>query len=975
MKSKVKITSAIIAIILAMAISPIYAQWGFKVGEENKMPSADTWNFIKYGEVGASLHSGTVNISIPIYTYQDNDFTIPIALNYASNGYVANVRPGILGPDWVLDAGGKISVEIKGMHDLKATGYAKSYYQFHQLTDPGTGGSYWRYSNFADQNVELGAPAPEIIYVPDDVVNINQNTPKYDAEPDFFHFNFMGYSGSFHLGPNNTIYVYNTNGNNKLHKIELIKNESNNVDIIITDKNGYKYEFPYLWGDRGQDKSGDTKLRVTYNLSKITAPNGRTVEFDYEMYDMTTYRPATFAKTGGAVLDLGDDHNPVTNQDIYSDQRILESVLEAQILSGISVDNDPIINFVYKDYPTGAREQYRRSGSSAMEEFTETKRLSAIKVYNPHIAGNPVIRQADLTYINADYNINYLVGLNISGEGTYSFDYCNISNGSLPPIGTFAVDHWGYYNGKSVSHFLQILSSTNQNTLDETHPENSVRRADSGYAQNGMLQRITYPTGGYSCMEYEAHSYSKSFVRNSSNSFIPQLVNQSGTCGGLRIKSVSNHLADGTQMNKKTYSYTNTDGSSSGILLYFPKYWITYSAQAGSYIESNIQYWSNNLISHNGSHIEYSTVTQTNSDGSCEVFHFSNSSISSKYRDFLDVFDPISEIAPGNGVWSITSNPIIRNIVTPLVSMKAERGKLLKHEIYAAGESSPVKEITYTYDTTRVLPFSLYPVYVIRKFGEILVHTDNWRLISKTEKENNGTTSVTRTETYTYNALGQLGSTTVTASNGTQEITRYTYPYDHSSEGGIFTTMLDKNLHGYPVSETRYIKENGVETLIGGKKYSYSMANGLVKPSILYNYNTETTNWETEHRYTAYDSLGNLLESYNAVNVPTSYIWGYGGMYLVGKVENATRSSLPSAVTATPLNGEMPQQTAATLRNTNNLLLTTFQYNPLIGLSKITFPNGTTESYTYNSSGKLSGIYDHMGEKKSSSFYSPDNRQ
>ena len=223
--------------------------------------------------------------------------------------------------------------------------------------------------------------------------------------------------------------------------------------------------------------------------------------------------------------------------------------------------------------------------------------------------------------------------------------------------------------------------------------------------------------------------------------------------------------------------------------------------------------------------------------------------------------------------------------------------------------------------------------------------------------------------------MGQLGSTTVTASNGTQEITRYTYPYDHSSEGGIFTTMLDKNLHGYPVSETKYIKENGVETLIGGKKYSYSMANGLVKPSILYNYNTETTNWETEHRYTAYDSLGNLLESYNAVNVPTSYIWGYGGMYLVGKVENATRSSLPSAVTATPLNGEMPQQTAATLRNTNNLLLTTFQYNPLIGLSKITFPNGTTESYTYNSSGKLSGIYDHMGEKKSSSFYSPDNRQ
>ena len=975
MKSKVKITSAIIAIILAMAISPIYAQWGFKVGEENKMPSTDTWNFIKYGEVGASLHSGTVNLSIPIYTYRDNDFTIPVSLNYSSNGYVANVRPGILGPDWVLDAGGKISVEIKGMHDLKATGYAKSYYQFHQLTDPGTGGSYWRYSNFADQNVELGAPAPEIIYVPDDVVNINQNTPKYDAEPDFFHFNFMGYSGTFHLGPNNTIYVYNTNGDNKLHKIELIKNESNNVDIIITDKNGYKYEFPYLWGDRGQDKSGDTKLRVTYNLTRITAPNGRTVEFDYDMYDMTTYRPATFAKTGGAVLDLGDDHNPVTNQDIYSDQRILESVLEAQILSGISVDNDPVINFAYKDYPTGAREQYRRSGSSAMVEFSETKRLSAIKVYNPHITGSPVIRHADFTYINADYNINYLASLNISGEGTYSFDYCNLSNGSIPPIGTFAVDHWGYYNGKSVSNFLQILSSTNQNTLDETHPANSVRRADSGYAQNGMLKKITYPTGGYSCMEYEAHSYSKSFVRNSGNSFIPQLVNQSGTCGGLRIKSVSNHLADGTQMNKKTYSYTNTDGSSSGILLYFPKYWITYSAQAGSYIESNIQYWSNNLISHNGSHIEYSTVTQTNSDGSREVFHFSNSSISSKYRDFLDVFDPINEVAPGRGEWSITSNPVVRNIVTPLVSMKAERGKLLKHQIYAAEASLPVKETIYTYDTTRVLPFSLYPVYVIRKFGEILVHTDNWRLISKTEKETNGTTTITRTESYTYNAKGQLSSVTATSSNGTQQTTRYTYPYDHSAEGGIYTTMLSRNLHAYPVSETKYITENGVQKQIWGKKYSYSLVNNLVKPATLYNYNSTAGNWNVECTYTQYDTLGNLIESCDANNIPTSYIWGYNGRYMVGMAENTARSELPATITSAPLATEIDEITANSINSSGNKLLTTYHYKPMIGITKVRFPNGITESYTYNSSGKLLDVKNNSGKKNKSTYYSPDNRK
>ena len=974
MNCKVKITSAIIAIILAMAISPIYAQWGFKAGEETKAPSTDTWNFVRQGEVGASLHTGTVNLSIPIYTYQDNDFTIPVSASYSSNGYVANVRPGILGPDWVLDAGGKISVEIHGMQDFLPSQNAKSYYRFHQLSNPGVEGSYWRYSNYADQNIELGAPAPEIIYIPEPGKDIHSTADKYDAEPDFFHFNFMGYCGSFHLGTNNNVYVYNTNGDNKLHKIEFTTtNNSNNVNIVITDKLGYKYEFAYSDGDRSQDYSGDTKLRTSYNLTSITAPNGRTASFNYEPYDMTTYRPATYANTGG-VIDLSDDNNPVSNSTHYSDQRVLESIVESQILTGISVDNKPVIEVAYLDLPSGSKDQHRVNIGSTLYEFNECKRLSSLKALNPYSTTNPVIRQADFTYsCTGNPRINYLSSMDITGEGTYAFDYYGMPNGNFPPIGTFSVDHWGYYNGKAVGNFLKIVN-TNSTTLDETL-SNATRDHDATFAINGMLKRITYPTGGYSEMEYEAHTYGKAFRRNSGNYFMPTLVSENGSCGGLRIKSVSNHIEDGTQINKKTYSYTLSNGQSSGILLYFPKYWITYSAQAGSHIESNIQYWSNNLISHNGSHIEYATVTQTNSDGSKEVFHFSNSGISFKYRDAVEVSDIVNEFTPIYGEWGITSNAIIRNIVAPYVSKKAERGKLLKHQIYAAGVSTPVKEITYTYDTTRALSTDTYPVYLIRKFGKVPVYTDNWRLISKTETEHNNGQTFTRTEAYTYNAKGQMSSVTTTSSNGTQETTRYTYPYDHLSEGGIYTTMLSRNLYGYPVSESRYIKENGVEKQIWGKKYSYSLVNGLVKPSVLLNYNTENQNWENEHRYTAYDLLGNLLESYNAVNVPTSYIWGYGGMYLVGKVENATRSNLPSDITATPLNGELPQQTAATLRNTNNRLLTTYQYTPLIGLSKVTFPNGTTESFTYNSTGKLSNIYDHWGNKKGANYYSPDNRQ
>lgn len=972
MKSKVKITSAIIAIILAMAISPIYAQWGFKIGEEMKIPSADAWNFVKQGEVGANLHTGTISLSIPVYTYKDNDFTIPVSLNYSSNGFVANIRPGLLGPDWTLQAGGCISVEIRGMSDFKSENYASSYYQYHLLSNPGTEGSYWRYSNYADQNIELGASAPEIIYIPQPGMNIFNNTPKYDAEPDFFHFNFMGYSGTFCMGPENIIYVYNTNGDNKLLKVNFRNTSGSSFDILITDKNGYLYEFLDIDTDKAADRTGDAKLRVAYKLSQITAPNGRTVKFNYDnSYDMTSYRPATFANTGG-VFDMGDDGNPVTGTN-YSDNRVLESVLEASILTDICIGDDKIIEFGYKTLAAGTRDQYVKNIGNTLYEFADCRRLSSIKVLNPY-DNNTILKQADMTYTcTASPRINFLSSVTIKGEGTYSFAYYNVPNGSFPPLGTLSADHWGYYNGKSVSNFLKIVS-TNTGTLDETI-SSTDRNPDATHAIKGMIQKVTYPTGGYSQLEYETHSYSKAFSRNSSNSFSPVLVSETGTCGGLRIKSVSNYSETGTLLNKSIYNYTLDDGSSSGILLHLPKYWINYSAFAGSHIESNINYWSNNLLSHNGSHIEYSRVTQVNSDNSREVFHFSNSARSETYRDGLHFSIIANEVTPLQGEWAITSNSMVRRIVAPIISKRAERGKLLKHETFNAGESMPVKVISYQYDTARFLGIHTFPTYLIRAFGENMVFTDNYRLISKSETQKNGTASITRTETYTYNAKGQLGSVTTTASNNAKQITRYTYTTDHLAEGGIFTTMDSRNLLDYPVTETRHIVENGIEKQIWGKKYSYALLNNMVKPATMYNYNTSDGTWEVEQLYTQYDQLGNLIESYDSNNIPTSYIWGYGGKYMVGIVENAPRSALSSYMSTDPLADEISGLTATSIKNNGNIRLTTYNYIPMVGISQITFPDGTIESYTYNSSGKLLDVRVRAGNKTNSTYYSPDNKQ
>lgn len=51
------------------------------IGQQNIQPVTATWDqyeLMRYGKVGATLYTGTVNFSLPVFTYQDKDFNIPI---------------------------------------------------------------------------------------------------------------------------------------------------------------------------------------------------------------------------------------------------------------------------------------------------------------------------------------------------------------------------------------------------------------------------------------------------------------------------------------------------------------------------------------------------------------------------------------------------------------------------------------------------------------------------------------------------------------------------------------------------------------------------------------------------------------------------------------------------------------------------------------------------------------------------------
>lgn len=81
--------------------------------------SPQTYEFMQYGNTPVSLFTGRVDINVPVYTYKDNDFEIPIQLSYNSSGFIPNQREGIVGLNWFLNVGGAITRKVNGVPDDK----------------------------------------------------------------------------------------------------------------------------------------------------------------------------------------------------------------------------------------------------------------------------------------------------------------------------------------------------------------------------------------------------------------------------------------------------------------------------------------------------------------------------------------------------------------------------------------------------------------------------------------------------------------------------------------------------------------------------------------------------------------------------------------------------------------------------------------------------------------------------------------
>lgn len=249
-----------------------------------------------------------------------------------------------------------------------------------------------------------------------------------------------------------------------------------------------------------------------------------------------------------------------------------------------------------------------------------------------------------------------------------------------------------------------------------------------------------------------------------------------------------------------------------------------------------------------------------------------------------------------------------------------------------------------------------------------------------------GGIQVNKKTTYMYNNSHQM-NTKIESSSSLTDIfkTHYYYPKDYvvdspspisggmttvynypsGSSGIIIKAMVDRNVVNKPLSVSQTVNSNQTQRT----DYTYVQSGDLVNLSQITQTGTDGQVLQTNVEY--YDNQGRPLQVRYPDGKVETIVWGYGGRFVVAKIENQTKVQVESLIGSLqdPLAGTLDYQKEKKLRAVSDAYVTTCEYTDGVGISRITQPDGTSAFFVYNEDGKLVGTFDKDGNPVSSVNY------
>ena len=461
---------------------------------------------------------------------------------------------------------------------------------------------------------------------------------------------------------------------------------------------------------------------------------------------------------------------------------------------------------------------------------------------------------------------------------------------------------------------------------------------------------------------------------------------------GLRIK-LQKDCSGATNCLTTKYSYT-LEGSlnSSGFIQYHPQYNFEFS-EAGP-LEGYVTYECDYYVINSSSQIPLST-TQGNSVGYrtviAEKINNAGISIGTTVQDFSSAFE-----YPDN-VLAIFPFPPPLNYDykrgKPIGSkINSLNGDLLKYDIntYQFLNSANVVSGIKVGLKTKMVNSNEADEYAVEEWDV----KSEWSYLTKANSTiySGGSGEALTSETnYFYDSPnhGKLARKSSLNSDNTISTVFYKYPIDYANTGStnVYGKMEVANIWKPVEQITEKTDKSGNEKVVAETMVEYSENNGLFTPETLnqlesdqpvddFNLGTPDNpiadyRIKTRKNY-VFDDKGGIIEESTPESLIVSYVWGYGGNFIIAQISNSESSAINTILTASDLlilnDVSALDDDVSLIANklrTNlppNTMITSYIYDVLAGLKSTTDPNGMVTTYKYDVFGRLIEIRDHNNQ-------------
>lgn len=776
--------------------------------------------------------------------------------------------------------------------------------------------------------------------------------------------------------------------------------------VEITNINGTQYIFdqldvnqyvnreirsPYITTESSRDLTSQEIM--AYKLSKIKDFKGNEVSFEYEKYAISY---PEYRKTASFELNDRQGNQTMQNQTSteirYPNLNRISKIVYAEgtvefkyeeprsdlpgdfALSKVIVKdiNNNIIKTIKLEY------DYMTSNNNCSEPTCKRLRLLAVQ----EIGKNDAIIPPHRFYYNDD--------IKLPERGSDFRDYLGYANGPVPSE---------YNNVSAVTCGMCLIPppklyyKPNQKEFsispfpiyDGSFPTAGRSLQPSfAYTKAGVLNKVKYPTGGTEEFEYDLNDFYSTENKNVKS-------------GGLRV-SIHKLIDNKGTVQVHKYNYLNIDNNSSGILNNLPTLGIAHAGSeslAATYLHLTKYWLEPDLILHTftnsrsdfdvieGSNVGYTRVLiKENADNGYVEKIFSTREdypIELPKFTFADYDQNKINFGFNNG-WRLPTSNNTEILIGKLKYLrKYDKANNLVEETqnsyeykYTFGEINEKVGISRrdifpgeVSETEPIEPeFAFYPsIYSSRNLLSETKTTTKYELNKVVN-----TTSTTYDPKYSLpisveNTVNESGSTT-------SLIKEMVYPHFYTLTA-LMQSLKSENRIAEPTMIKTSRKVGNNKDILSTQEVLYdSFIKGgktLILPRAVQT-SKGSNQFEEKIQFHDYDKFGNSIESSKKDDTHTVYLWGYNYTKPIVKIENASYAEVMTAL------GKSSSETLEYLQNYSddllkieiqkirsnlgNAMVTSYVYKPLVGISSVVDPRGTSISYEYDDLNRLKKIKD-----------------